>query len=239
MSLDKLRDEVFRANSMLVENGLAALTRGNASGIDRKRGVVVIKPSGVSYNDMRPIDLPVVDLRSGRVVDGNLRPSSDTPTHLELYKAWPHIGGVAHTHSTFATAFAQAGMPVECYGTTHADFCPGPIPCVRVPARDEVETDYEKNTGIAIVEAYAEHGLEPLEFPGALLHHHGPFTWGATAIETADNACILENVAKIAYLSRMLAPGLGTTPGYILERHYRRKHGPDAYYGQTRPELVS
>ena len=231
MPLRKLRKDVFRANSMLVENGLVVLTWGNASGIDRKNGLVVIKPSGVAYQDMRPEDLAVVDM-DGKVVEGDLRPSSDTPTHIEIYKAWPGIGGVVHTHSTYATAFAQAGCSIPCYGTTHADFCPGDVPLIRALKRDEVEDDYEANTGKAIIGHYAEAVLKPLEYPGAILAYHGPFTWGGNAVEAADNALILENVAKMALLARTVNPSLMPAPEYIVQKHYMRKHGPDAYYGQ-------
>ena len=231
MSLQKLREEVFQANSYLVENDLVILTWGNASGIDRERGVVLIKPSGVSYDDMRPGDLVAVDL-DGNQAGGTLRPSSDTPTHLALYRAWPEIGGVVHTHSTFATSFSQACRSIPCYGTTHADFCPGGIPCIRPLAKGEVEEDYETNTGKAIAEAFAASGIKPLEYPGAVLSHHGPFAWGKNAIDAARNALVLENVAKMAYLSRKINPDVKPIPEYITQKHYQRKHGPKAYYGQ-------
>lgn len=231
MSLRKLRRDVYKANSMLAENGLAVLTWGNASGIDRKRGLVMIKPSGVSYQNLRPEDLVVVNLE-GEVIEGDLRPSSDTPTHLELYKGWPEIGGVVHTHSLHATAFAQAGSAIPCYGTTHADFCPGDVPLVRALERKEVEDDYEANTGRAIVEHYARAVLEPLEYPGALLFHHGPFAWGRDAVDAADNALILENVAHMAELSRNVNRTLPPAPEHIIRKHHSRKHGPCAYYGQ-------
>ncbi len=231
MSLQKLRVEVFKANIELVENGLVVLTWGNASGIDRGKGVVLIKPSGVSYDDMLPGDLVALDL-DGNVLEGKLRPSSDTPTHLALYRAWPEIGGVVHTHSTFATAYAQACSSVPCYGTTHADFCASDIPCIRALTEEEVEEAYEANTGKAIIEDYARAGLKPLEYPGALLSHHGPFSWGKTAGAAAANALIMESVAKMAYLSRNIAPGLRPEPEYITRKHYLRKHGPGAYYGQ-------
>ncbi len=232
MSLDQLRQTVFRANLMLVENGLVVLTWGNASGIDRERGLVVIKPSGVSYQDLRPEDLVVVDL-TGRQVEGTLRPSSDTPTHLELYKAWPEVGGIVHTHSTYATAYAQGARAIPCYGTTHADFCPGDIPCIRALTQAEVEANYEVATGTSIVEHYAKNKLKPLEYPGAVLSHHGPFAWGKTPVAAADNGLILESVAQMAILSKMVTPDLATVPGYILQKHYLRKHGPGAYYGQA------
>ncbi|MCC8166913.1 MAG: L-ribulose-5-phosphate 4-epimerase AraD [Planctomycetes bacterium] len=233
MPLTKLRQAVFRANSMLVENDLVVLTWGNASGIDRERGLVVIKPSGVSYQDMRPEDLVVVDL-DGNIVEGNLRPSSDTPTHLELYRSWPDIGGVVHSHSRYATAFSQATQPVPCYGTTHADYCPGDIPCIPALTREEVEDDYEGATGRSIVRYYAEHGLKPHEYPGAVLSHHGPFTWGKNPVDAADNGLILESVAEMAIWTRLINPGIQPIPGFIIDKHYSRKHGPDAYYGQKK-----
>ncbi len=233
MSLQNLREEVFRANLELVENGLVVMTWGNASGIDREKGVVLIKPSGVSYDDMRPADLVALDL-DGNILEGTLRPSSDTPTHLALYRAWPEIGGVVHTHSTFATAFAQACRSIPCYGTTHADFCADDIPCIRALTEEEVVEAYEANTGKAIIEGYADAGLKPLEFPGALLSHHGPFSWGKTAMDAASNALIMESVAKMAQLSLSIAPGLQPVPEYITRKHYLRKHGPGAYYGQTK-----
>ena len=231
MKLRELREEVFHANLDLVESGLVVLTWGNASGIDRNQGLVVIKPSGVSYNTMRPDDLVIVDL-DGKTVEGDLRASSDLPTHLELYRAWPGIGGVVHTHSKFGTAFAQAGSSIPCFGTTHADFCPGDIPCIRALTPDEVEEGYEDNTGKSIIEHYAKNGLKPMEYPGAVLTHHGPFTWGKNAGKAAENAIILESVAEMALLTRGINPGVKAIPQHILNKHYMRKHGPNAYYGQ-------
>ncbi len=232
MLLQELREAVFRANSMLVENGLVVLTWGNASGIDRDAELVVIKPSGLSYDDMRPHNLTIVNL-DGKVVEGSLRPSSDTPTHLELYKAWPKIGGMVHTHSTYATSFAQACAPIPCYGTTHADFCPGEIPCIRPLSRVEVETNYEKNAGVAITEQYEELGIEPTEYPGAILAHHGPFTWGINPVDAANNALIVENIAKMAINSRNINSSISPIPEYIIQKHHLRKHGLNAYYGQN------
>ena len=231
MPLRKLRADVFRANSMLVENGLVVLAWGNASGIDRAKGLVAIKPSGVAYSEMRPDNLVVVDLE-GRIIEGSLRPSSDLPTHLALYNAWPEIGGVVHTHSTYGTVFSQACRPVPCYGTTHADFCPGDVPCVRALTQVEVEEAYEAKTGAAIVEHYKTHNLNPMEYPGTVVSHHGPFTWGKNAAAAADNALILENVAKMALLTRQANSAVGPMPHYIIDKHYSRKHGPNAYYGQ-------
>ena len=229
MSLKSLREEVLKANIQLVDNGLVVLTWGNASGIDRKRGLVVIKPSGVSYADLRPEQLVVVDL-DGKVVEGRLRPSSDMKTHIALYRTWPEIGGVVHTHSTYATAFAQACLSIPCYGTTHADFCPGDIPCVRALTAAEVDEDYEANTGKAIIDGFAS--LSPKEYPGAVVSHHGPFAWGRNAVDAANNAIILENIALMALHTRALHPNIDPIPEYILRKHHLRKHGPNAYYGQ-------
>ena len=231
MSLAELREQVFEANRKLVDKGLVVLTWGNASGIDREKGLVVIKPSGLPYAEMRPENLTVVDL-NGKVVEGDYRPSSDTPTHLELYRAWPDMGGIVHTHSLYATSFAQAGCSIPCLGTTHADFCPGDIPCIRALTADEVEVDYEGNTGRSVIDHYRVNNLKPLEYPGAVLTHHGPFTWGKNAAAAAENAIILENVAAMATVSRQLNPAVSSIPGYIIQKHYLRKHGPNAYYGQ-------
>lgn len=232
MPLRKLRKDVFRANSMLAENGLVIRNWGNASAIDRDSGLVAIKPSGVAYQDLRPDDLVVVNL-SGEVVEGSLRPSSDTVTHLELYRAWPDIGGVVHTHSFYATAFAQAASEIPCFGTTHADFCPGSIPCIRALRREEVDDGYEVNTGKSIIEHFADEAIRPREYPGAVLSHHGPFTWGRNAVDAADNALILESVAKMALMARFINPSLMPIPDYLIQKHYLRKHGPGAYYGQA------
>ncbi|MDR1533659.1 MAG: L-ribulose-5-phosphate 4-epimerase AraD [Planctomycetota bacterium] len=232
MRTRELREEVFRANLALADAGLVVLTWGNASGIDHDLGLVAIKPSGVSYAALTPENLVVVDL-DGNIVEGSLRPSSDLPTHLELYRAWSGIGGVVHTHSIYGTAFAQAASSIPCYGTTHADFCPGGIPCVRALTEDEVDSGYEGNAGKSIIEHYREKNLKPLEYPGALLSHHGPFAWGKNAAKAAENALILESVAKMAFLTRELRPDSKAIPGYIVDKHYLRKHGPNAYYGQN------
>lgn len=229
MALRSLKEEVYQANLDLVKNKLVVLTWGNASGIDRKNGLVVIKPSGVSYADLSPDQLVVVDLE-GKLVEGVLNPSSDLKTHLALYRAWPDIGGVVHTHSTYATAFAQACLPIPCYGTTHADFAPGDIPCVRALTWGEVEEDYEANTGKAIIDDF--HQFSPKEYPGAVVSHHGPFTWGKNAIDAAQNALILENIALMAIYTRQLNPSVRPIPAHILQKHHQRKHGPNAYYGQ-------
>ena len=225
--LDELKEQVYEQNLALVQYGLVVLTWGNVSGIDRKSNLIVIKPSGVPYADLIPTDLVVVDLE-GNVIEGNLRPSSDTPTHLELYKAFPGIGGVVHTHSTYAVAFAQAGRAIKAYGTTHADTFYGDIPCTRALTRKETEKDYEKNTGKVIVETVKDYKA----IPGILVKNHGPFLWGKTVSKAVENAVILEEVARMAMLTECLNPYTPKVEQYLLDKHYFRKHGEDAYYGQ-------
>ncbi len=227
--LEGLKQEVFRANLALVEQNLVCLTWGNASGFDRERGYVVIKPSGVSYENMKPDDMVVVDL-DGRNVQGTLRPSSDTPTHVALYRAWPGIGGVVHTHSPAATSFAQACREIPCLGTTHADHFHGAIRVAPALTPEQVENGYEANTGESIVSAME--GVEPLQLPGILTAHHAPFTWGKSIGDAVKNAVILEAVAKMALDTLLLNPSAGAIPLHISEKHFMRKHGPDAYYGQ-------
>ncbi|MCL1910369.1 MAG: L-ribulose-5-phosphate 4-epimerase AraD [Kiritimatiellaeota bacterium] len=227
----QLKKSVFDANLALVRHGLVVLTWGNVSGIDRERGVVAIKPSGVSYDTLTPSDIVVVRLDNGAVVDGNLRPSSDLPTHLELYRAWPEIGGVAHTHSTYATAFAQARLEIPCLGTTHADLFNGAVPLARMLTETEVAEDYETNTGRSILERFGE-DASPHHFPGVLCAGHGPFTWGATPAKAVENAVALEEVARMAQLTMSLTPSPALLPAHILEKHFSRKHGAGAYYGQ-------
>lgn len=230
--LEKLKQDVFKANLRLVENGLVVLTWGNVSGYDEESKLVVIKPSGVSYNEMKADDMVVVDLE-GKVVDGDFRPSSDTPTHIEIYKAFAEkgIGGVVHTHSVEASAWAQAGMDIPCYGTTHADHFYGPVPHTRNLSENEVEEAYELNTGRVIVEYFSD--KDPVSCPGILVSGHAPFTWGANAQKAVDNAVALENMAKMARLTQEIG-GKDTAelPQYILDKHYYRKHGNNAYYGQ-------
>lgn len=227
--LEALKEEVYQANRELVEHGLIAYTWGNASGIDREKGIVVIKPSGVPYEELSPDKMVCVDLESGQVVDGALKPSSDTPTHLELYRAFPKIGGIAHTHSTYAVAFAQAGMPIPALGTTHADYFYGDVPCARSLTADEVAEGYEANTGKVIIEEFEAHNPEPI--PAVIVRNHGPFTWGSTAMEAAFHAVVLEEVAQMAHLTLALNPS-ASLDAHVLDKHYTRKHGSNAYYGQ-------
>lgn len=231
MDLTRLKEDVYKANLELVELGLVLLTWGNASGIDRERGLVVIKPSGVSYDTMTPDDMVVLDLATGAVVEGSLRPSTDAPTHLVFYRAFPNIGGAVHTHSSRAVAWAQAQRDIPIVGTTGADYFYRPIPCARALTREEIETEYEKATGDAIVEAFRERGIDPDATPGALARNHGPFTWGKTPAEAARNALVLEESAKTALMTAILNPALPTDEN-LIEKHYSRKHGPNAYYGQ-------
>jgi len=229
---EELRGRVVAANLALVDAGLVVLTFGNASAADREAGVMAIKPSGVAYDSLRPDDVPVIDLASGAVVSGKQRPSSDTPTHLALYRAFTDVGGVVHTHSPFATAWAQALRELPCLGTTHADHFHGPVPVTRQLTAAEIQGDYEERTGSVIVEAFAERGLDPLELPAALVASHGPFVWGAEVEDAVENAVALEAVAASAFRSFQLAGGIEAIPAELLEKHFARKHGAGAYYGQ-------
>lgn len=231
MMLDQLKKQVWRANLNLVRYNLVTLTWGNVSGIDRKKGFVVIKPSGMSYEKLKPSDMVVVDLEGG-AAESNLKPSSDTPIHLELYRAFDVISGVAHTHSEYATIFAQAYMEIPCLGTTHADHFQGPIPITRMISKEEVEEDYERNTGKVIVERFA--GIDPLGMPAVLVAGHGAFTWGKSPEEAVENSLILERVAKMAWGTILLNARCDKLPDYLLKKHYQRKHGPEAYYGQKK-----
>lgn len=223
-----LKKTLLEANLMLRQSGLAPLTFGNVSGIDRAAGVVVIKPSGMRYEDLTPGKMAVVSLEGKRLSGG--RPSTDTPTHLALYRAWPEIGGVAHTHSDYAVAFAQAGKDIPCLGTTHADHFRGPAPVTRPLTPEEVAGDYEAATGAVIVEALA--GRDPLHTPAALVRSHGPFAWGGSPEAAVENSVMLEMVARMAWLTLALDPAAGPAPQRIQDKHFNRKHGPGAYYGQ-------
>lgn len=233
--LEQLKKEVYRANMMLVEKGLVINTWGNVSGIDREKELVVIKPSGVEYSDLSPIDLPVLDL-DGNVIEGNYKPSSDTATHLALYRAFPEIGGITHTHSLYATSFAQAGRGIKAYGTTHADYFPGIIPCSRKMTPGEIESDYELNTGNVIIETIAPIGADKIH--ACLVYSHGPFSWGKDAVASVDAAVVLEVVAQMAFNTEILQTAVNANGGIpmqqdLLMKHFNRKHGPNATYGQN------
>ncbi len=223
-----LKEQVFEANLALLEHGLVIFTWGNVSAIDRSKGVVAIKPSGVEYSSMKPKDMVVLSL-DGEIIEGKLKPSSDTPTHLHLYRTFPQIGGVVHTHSSWATSWAQAGRGIPAYGTTHADYFYGEIPCTRPLTEGEVKRDYELNTGLVIAERFR--GVDPLQIPGVLVHGHAPFAWGTSASNAVYNAVVLEEVAKMAYYTQALGNS-NPVDQYLLDKHYLRKHGKDAYYGQ-------
>ena len=229
--LEELKQEVCAANLRLVEYGLVVLTWGNVSAITPDRRYVVIKPSGVDYGSMRPEQMVVTDL-DGRVVEGELRPSSDLMTHLELYRAFPAAGAVVHTHSRYAVALAQAEQDLPCYGTTHADTFYGPVPCTRHLTAQEVEEAYERNTGLVIGETFRQRGIDPAAVPAVLVCKHGPFAWGPDCKKAVENALILEETARMALLTRQLDPQVPPAPQYLLNKHYFRKHGANAYYGQ-------
>ena len=228
--LEKLKEKVFHANLDLVKHGLVIFTWGNVSGIDHETGLVVIKPSGVDYDTMKVDDMVVVDL-DGNVVEGNLRPSSDTPTHLAIYKAFPEVGGVVHTHSTYATAWAQAGKDIPNIGTTHADYFHKAIPCTDDMTEAEVKGDYELETGNVIIKRFE--GMNPMHTPGVLVKNHGPFAWGKDPHDAVHNAVVMEQVAKMASIAFLVNPNL-TMNGLLIEKHFNRKHGPNAYYGQIK-----
>lgn len=228
--LKQLKKQVCEANLDLVKQGLVMLTWGNVSGIDRKRGLVVIKPSGVPYDGMKPSHMVVVSLETGDVVEGDFKPSSDTSTHLVLYRAFQEVGGIVHTHSLHATCWAQACLEIPALGTTHADHFHGPVPCTRLMKPSEIQQEYEANTGHLIVEAFRKR--DPLACPGVLVASHGPFAWGASVARAAENAVVLEQIARMAILTRQINPAIGPMQPVLLDKHFLRKHGPGAYYGQ-------
>ncbi|AEB29022.1 L-ribulose-5-phosphate 4-epimerase [Carnobacterium sp. 17-4] len=229
--LEQLKEEVFQANLELPKQGLIKYTWGNVSAVDREQGLFVIKPSGISYEEMKASDMVVCDM-DGKVVEGKLNPSSDTLTHAVLYKEFSEIGGIVHTHSTWATIWAQAGLDVPAMGTTHADTFYGSIPCTRFLNQKEIDEGYEEQTGHVIVETFKERNIKPMEIPGALLHGHGPFTWGKNAKEAVMNAVVLDEVCKMNLFSRQLNSFSEELPQRVLDKHYLRKHGENAYYGQ-------
>lgn len=231
--LKSLREAVYEANMELPRRGLVTYTWGNVSAVDRAAGLMVIKPSGVEYEDLSPDKLVVLDL-DGQRVEGSLNPSSDTRTHLELYRAFPEIGGIVHTHSAHAVAWAQAGRDIPCFGTTHADYFYGPVPCARALSPEEVEDDYEGSTGRVIVETFRERGLNPVHVPGVICRSHGPFTWGRDATQAVYHAAVLEEVAKMAIFTVQINPEALPAPQHVLDKHFMRKHGPNAYYGQKK-----
>ena len=229
--LEELKQKVFEANMLLPKYGLVTFTWGNVSAIDRESGLFIIKPSGVDYETMTADDMVVMDL-NGNKVEGHYKPSSDTPTHLELYKAFPEIGGIVHTHSSYATSWAQAGRGIPCYGTTHADYMYGEIPCVRCLTKEEIEGAYEENTGHLIVNSFKEMDRDVMAVPAVLCKNHGPFAWGKDAHDAVHNAVVLEEVAKMAYRAETINPRIQPAPQELQDKHYFRKHGANAYYGQ-------
>ena len=230
--LKKMKERVFQANLLLPEHGLVVFTWGNVSGIDRKKGLVVIKPSGVSYEKMTADDMVIVELETGKVVEGKLKPSSDTATHIELYKSFPNVGGIVHTHSRWATTFAQAGRGIAALGTTQADYFYGEIPCTRKMTKAEIEGEYEKETGLVIKETFQ--GKDPDAIPAVLVHSHGPFAWGKDPMDAVHNAVVLEEVAFMNFHTLLLEPQIPSMQQDLLDKHYLRKHGANAYYGQTK-----
>ncbi|MGQ7805997.1 L-ribulose-5-phosphate 4-epimerase [Hafnia alvei] len=230
--LEQLKQQVLDANLALPKHHLVTFTWGNVSAIDRESGRVVIKPSGVEYDGMQAEDMVVVDLASGHVVEGNKKPSSDTATHLALYRAFPHIGGIVHTHSRHATIWSQAGLDLPAWGTTHADYFYGTVPCTRLMNQDEIEGDYEHETGEVIIETFTQRDIDPMQVPAVLVHSHGPFAWGSDAADAVHNAVVLEECAYMGIFSRQLMPEIDSMQRALLDKHYLRKHGATAYYGQ-------
>ena len=230
--LEQLKKQVCEANLLLPKHGLVTFTWGNASGIDREKKLVVIKPSGLSYDEMTAEDMVVVDF-DGNIVEGKWKPSSDTATHIEIYRAFPECGGIVHTHSSYATSWAQAGRDIPCYGTTHADYFYGDISCFRCLTKDEIDEAYERNTGLLIVSEFRRLGKDPVAVPGCLCKNHGPFTWGKDPFEAVHNAVVLEEVAKMAFRCELIDPQVKPAPQELKDKHYLRKHGKNAYYGQN------
>ena len=230
--LEDLKQKVYEANMLLPKYGLVTFTWGNVSAIDTESGLFVINPSGVDYEKMTPADMVVMDLQ-GNKVEGDLRPSSDTPTHLELYKAFPEIGGIVHTHSSYATSWAQAGRSIPCYGTTHADYIYGEVPCLRCLTKEEIDEAYEENTGHLIVNEFQRMNKEVMAVPAVLCKNHGPFAFGKDAMDAVHNAVVLEEVAKMAYRTETINPKVAPAPQELQDKHYYRKHGANAYYGQN------
>nr|WP_317282319.1 L-ribulose-5-phosphate 4-epimerase [uncultured Sellimonas sp.] len=234
--LEELKKKVYEANMMLPKYDLVTFTWGNVSEIDRESGLFVIKPSGVAYHLLTPDDMVVVDLK-GRKVEGKYNPSSDTPTHAILYNRFGNVGGIVHTHSSWATSWAQAGRDIPCYGTTHADYIYGEVPCLRNLKKEEIEDGYEKNTGILIADEFEARGKEPLSVPAVLCKNHGVFTWGKDASEAVHNAVVVEKVAEMAARCEMINPGVEPAPQELQDKHYYRKHGENAYYGQSNKKM--
>ena len=231
--LEELKKQVYEANMLLPKYNLVTFTWGNVSGIDRASGLFVIKPSGVPYEELSPDKMVVVNL-DGKVVEGDLNPSSDTPTHLELYRAWSGIGGIVHTHSSYATSWAQSGRSIPCYGTTHADYYYGAIPCLRCLTKEEIEEAYEENTGRLIINEFERLGKDPAAVPACLCKNHGPFCWGSSPVDAVHSAVVLEEVAKMAYRTELINPKVDPAPQDLQDKHYYRKHGANAYYGQKK-----
>ena len=231
--LEKLKEEVYKANIELPAKGLVLFTWGNVSAIDREKNLVVIKPSGVEYDKLKPKDMVVVNL-DGKVVEGNLNPSSDTPTHIELYKKFPETGGIVHTHSTNATIWAQSGRDIPAYGTTHGDYFYGAIPCTRKMTPEEIAGEYEKETGTVIIETFEKRNINPKFVPAVIVHSHGPFTWGKDAAEAVHNSIVLEELAKMAMFTEQVNKDVKPMQQELLDKHFLRKHGENAYYGQKK-----
>lgn len=229
----ELKKAVYEANMELPKRGLVTLTWGNVSGIDREKGMIVIKPSGINYEEMKAEDMVVLDME-GNKIEGKWNPSSDTKTHIELYRAFPMLGGIVHTHSPYAVAWAQGGKDIPCYGTTHADYFYGSVPCTRHLTQEEIEEDYEKNTGKVIIETFQQQNIKPEHVPAVICYSHGPFTWGKSPIEAVSHAVVLEEVAKMALLTCQVNSSVEAAPQRIQEKHFLRKHGANAYYGQKK-----